>query len=128
MSKAWSKDVALSLTTFGDSPACLVLADMMNKDIINIRSKHKVLSFIDVAIVEFKSISDIKNPKIGNKILLKSRDYFFECISKMEYPPKFNSHLKNVINYHFRRFLKEAAWTVAPRGEESRSNIEQPAR
>ena len=109
MSKAWSKDIWVDPGTFGASPACHIIADMMNKDIVSVFEKHRVLSFINDAIHQFKWISTIEDTGVKERAMILMRDDLFARIDKMTYPPKFLSHLKNVIAYHFRRFLKEAA-------------------
>jgi len=46
-------------------------------------------------------------------MILVKNDIFTK-IDLMPYPAKFNSHLKNVITHHFRRYLKEETRTIAP--------------
>lgn len=107
MSKAWSKNIWIDPSTFGTSPACHILADMMNKDIISALEKHRVLSFINCAINSFKCISSIKDQGVRERVMVLMRDDLFARINMMIYHPKFLSHLKNVISYNFRRFLRE---------------------
>lgn len=109
MSKAWSKDILVDPGTFGGSPACHIIADMMNQNVISVFEKHRVLSFINDAIYQFKWIGTIKDTGVKERAMVLMRDDLFARIDKMDYHPKFLSHLKNVITYHFRRFLKEAA-------------------
>lgn len=109
MSKAWSKDMLLDPGTFGGSPACHVLVDMMNNNVIAVSDKHRVLSFINDCTWQFKWIATIKEYGVKERTMVLTRDHLFERITQMPYPEKFNSHLKNVINHHFRRYLKEAA-------------------
>ena len=114
MSKAWSRDMELDPGTFGGSPACHVVVDMMNRNVIPAFEKHRVLAFINSAIFEFKCIADIKRFGVRERVMFMMRDHFYDRISQMPYPEKFNSHLKNVINHHAKRYLKEVARTVAP--------------
>jgi hypothetical protein len=107
MSKAWSRDMQLDPGTFGGSPACHVLVDMMNNNIIPVFEKHRVLSFINRATNDFKWISLIPHVGVKNRAMAMMRDSFYERIDKMPYPEKFNSYLKNVITHHFRRYLRE---------------------
>lgn len=109
MSKAWSKDIWVDPGTFGRSPACHIITDMMNKDVIPVFEKHRVLSFIADAIYQFKWISTIEDTGVRERSMILMRDDLFSRIEKMDYNPKFLSYLRNVIAYHFRRFLKEAA-------------------
>ena len=109
MSKAWSKDMKLDRGTFGGSPACHVLVDMMNNDVIPIAEKHRVLSFINDATYQFKWLSTVQEYRVKERSMTLMRNDLFSRIDKMPYPTKFNSHLKNVITHHFRRFLKEVA-------------------
>lgn len=109
MSKPWSRDMKLDPGTFGGSPACHVLVDMMNNNVIPVSEKHRVLSFIGSAIWHFKSTSIIRDKGVRERVMVLLRNDIYSKIDQMEYPTKFNSHLKNVIAYHFRRFLEEAA-------------------
>lgn len=112
MSKAWSRDMELDPGTFGGSPACHVVVDMMNHNVIPVFEKHRVLSFINSATFDFKCVADIEHPGVRERIMFMMRDHFYDRIGKMPYPEKFNSLLKNVINHHARRYLKEATRTV----------------
>lgn len=107
MSKAWSKDMKLDAGTFGGSPACHILVDMMNNNLIAVSEKHRILSFITSAIWHFKCLSVVGDYGVKERALVLMRDDLYDRIDKMPYPEKFNSHLKNVINHHFRRYLKE---------------------
>src|SRR5271170_7449106 len=120
MSKAWSKDVVLNPGTFGGTPACHIVVDMMNHDVISVFEKHRVLSFITYCTIAFKAVADIKHTGFRERFMFMMRDEFYKKIDTMPYPEKFNSFLKNVVNHHCRRNLKEAARTIAPQGEESR--------
>ncbi len=109
MSKAWSKDMKLDPGTFGGSPACHILVDMMNNNLIPVAEKHRVLSFINDATYQFKWLSTVQEYGVKERSMVLMRDDLFNRIDKMPYPAKFNSHLKNVITHHFRRYLKEVA-------------------
>jgi len=109
MSKAWSKDIWVDPGTFGGSPACHVIADMMNKNVISVYEKHRVLSFITDAIYQFKWTSSIKDKAVRERAMNLMRNDLLSRIDKMDYQPKFLSYLRNVIAYHYRRFLEEAA-------------------
>jgi hypothetical protein len=114
MSLAWSKDMELDPGTFGGSPACHILVDMMNHNMIPIREKHRVLSFINDATYQFKWLSTVKDYSVKERAMVLMRDDILSRVDQMPYPPKFNSHLKNVITHHFRRYLKEETQTIAP--------------
>jgi len=107
MSLPWSRDMQLDPGTFGGSPACHVLVDMMNKNVIPVQEKHRVLSFISGTILHFKAISAIKERGIRARVMVLLKNDLFSRIDQMPYPAHFNSYLKNVVNHHFRRYLKE---------------------
>jgi hypothetical protein len=107
MSKAWSKDMALDRGTFGGSPACHVLVDMMNNNVIPVAEKHRVLSFINDATYQFKWLSTVQEYGVKERAMVLMKDHLLSRVDQMPYPEKFNSHLKNVITHHFRRYLKE---------------------
>jgi hypothetical protein len=109
MSKAWSKDMILDCGTFGRSPACHILVDMMNNNVISVFEKHRVLSFVNDAIYQFKWLSTVQEYGVKERAMTLMRDHLLSRVDQMPYPAKFNSHLKNVITHHFRRFLKEVA-------------------
>jgi hypothetical protein len=114
MSKAWSKDMNIDAGTFGGSPACHILVDMMNNNVIPVAEKHRVLSFINDAIYQFKWLSTVQEYSVKERSMILMRDHLLSRVNQMPYTEKFNSHLKNVITHHFRRYLKEAAWAIAP--------------
>lgn len=109
MSLAWSKDMELDPGTFGGSPACHVLVDMMNHNVIPVIEKHRVLSFINDAIYQFKWLATIEEYGVKERSMVLMKNDILSRVDQMPYPTKFNSHLKNVITHHFRRYLKEAA-------------------
>ena len=114
MSKAWSKDIKLNSGTFGNSPACHILVDMMNKNMVSLKEKHRVLALITAIIYEFKAISTIKSSDkrhdVREAVMLRSRDYYLERVEKMPYPLIFTKLIiMNVIHHKCRKFLKEAA-------------------
>lgn len=113
MSKPWSRDMELDSGTFGGSPACHVLVDMMNKNIIPVTEKHRVLSFINDAIWQFKCIATIQDYSAKERSMVLMREDLFKRIDQMSYPDKFKSHLKCVITHHFRRYLKTVFLTIA---------------
>src|SRR5574339_118432 len=99
MSKAWSKDMVLDPGTFGNSRACHILVDMMNQNMIPIFEKHRVLTTITSATHHFNSIGDIQDRGVRNQVMYMMRDRYWNLIEKMDYPPKFISFYRNVINY-----------------------------
>ena len=105
MSKPWSKDMKLDPGTFGGSPACKVLVQMMNNNIIPIGDKHRVLSFINDAIYQFKWLSSISEYRVVERSMTLMRNYLDGQAAIMPYPWPFNSHLRNVISYHHKRYL-----------------------
>ena len=108
MAKAFSRDMKLDLGTFGGTKACHVLAEMMNQNIIPIREKHRVLSFINDATLKFNGVATITIESIRCQAMCLMKDYYLNRIVAMPYPDKFKSFLRNVINHHSRRALKEA--------------------
>jgi hypothetical protein len=113
MSTPRSKDMKLNPGTFGGSPACHILVDMMNKNMIPVKEKHRVLAFINAVIIEFKAIKTIVPPPkrhgYVDNLLVRSRNYHLAYIDKWDYPEIFRTILKNVIHYQCKRFLKEEA-------------------
>lgn len=105
MAKAWSKDLKLDPYTFGNSKACEVLADMMNKGMIPVFEKHRVLSFITGASRVFKEISSIENKGVGFLVSDLYRQSLISKIDQMPYPLKFKTYLKNVINHIYKKYL-----------------------
>src|SRR5271166_1052563 len=108
MSKPWSKDMKLDLTTFGSSPACRVLADMMNNNMIPISDKHRVLSFINAACYSFKCLAAISEYRVSQTAMSLMRDDFIRKTMTMPYPEKFNSFMRNVISHHYKRYVNVA--------------------
>jgi hypothetical protein len=106
MSKPRSKDMKLDPGTFGGSPACHVLTDMMNNNLIPIVEKHRVLAFINKATYQFKWISTIQECNVKARVMLLEREDLYNRITKMSYPDKFLDFLQNVINHHYNRYLK----------------------
>lgn len=107
MSLPWSRDMKLDPGTFGGSPACHVLVDMMNNNVIPVSEKHRVLAFINSVILHFQALADIKSYGVRTYAMTLVRDDFYARVDQMPYPAKFNSHLKCVLAHHFRRYLKE---------------------
>lgn len=107
MAKAWTKDIVLDLGTFGGTKVCHVLAEMMNQGVIPVYEKHRVLSFINATIHDFKEISVIQDKGVKYRVMYLMRDKRFETIDRMQYPKKFCSFLKNIINYYCRRALND---------------------
>jgi hypothetical protein len=114
MGKAFSRDMVLDPGTFGGSPACHILVDMMNAGAVRVGDKHKLLSFIVSATYNFKWLSIIPEEGVKWRAMTLLRDELYSRIDQWDYNPKVKSLTKNVINHHYRRYLKEAAWTIAP--------------
>ena len=108
MSTPYSKDVKLDPGTFGSSPACHVLVDMMNNNFISIGDKHKVLSFVDDANIQMKWISTIAYKPAMSRSLALFREDLLARVNQMPYEEKFKTHLKNVISYFYKKTLR--AW------------------
>ena len=106
MSKAWSKDVWVDPHTFGGSKACEVLADMMNKDVVSIYEKHRILSFISDATIQFKYISCIPHDSVRERSMLLMKEDLFRRIDNFEYGIKVKSYIKNVVAHHYRKNLE----------------------
>lgn len=114
MSKSFSTNPILNPGTFGGSPACHILVDMMNKDMVTVYQKRKVLAFITSICMEMKAIASIEDRGIREKLMTRSRDYYSDRVESMPHPSIFNSLLRNVIYYFSKKYLREAARTVAP--------------
>lgn len=109
MSKAWSKDMTLNPGTFGGTVACHVLVDMMNHDVIPIKEKHRVLSFINATVIrEYRAIATITDHGVRSSLMFRSRDLFVERINAMPYPKTFLSFFRNVVKGMSRKYLDEA--------------------
>lgn len=106
MSTPYSKDVKLDPGTFGASPACHVLVDMMNKNFIAIGDKHKVLSFVNDANTQMKWISTISYKPAMERALSLLREDLITRASQMPYEAKFKTYLKNVICYFYKKTLR----------------------
>ena len=98
MSRPWSKDIVVDKGTFGSTKACHVLADMMNQNMIEIYEKHKVLSLINDATVCFKNLAMVPHPGIRQRVMMTSRELYYQNIDRRPYPQIFKDHFKNVIN------------------------------
>lgn len=108
MSLPVSRDMELDPGTFGGSPACHVLVDMLNKGVVSVRDKHKILSFITKATYNFKCLSALEDKSVRIRSMTLVKDDILSNVDKMPYSDKFKSYLKNVIYHHFRRYLREA--------------------
>lgn len=131
MVKSFSKSAHIDLGTFGGSKACMVLADMMNQNVISVYQRHRVLSFINTAVWNFKWIGTISEAGVRERSLVLMRDHLYDRIVKMTYPIKFKSYLKNVIAYYYRKNLEGVDLVIAIGDkpiEESRSSAQQPTR
>lgn len=115
MSKSWSRDMKLSPGTFGGSPACHILVDMLNNNAVKVYDKHRILSFISTLTLECIAIATIKDAGYREKIMFRSRDFYLERINKemTAYPVFVVNLIKNVTEYLCRKYLKEAARTIA---------------
>jgi hypothetical protein len=106
MSKAWSRDVVVDPGTFGGTRACHVLADLMNQNMISVFEKHRVLSFLNDATIQFKWIATIEfKPVMERNMDLMLHDLTGR-IEHMDYPPKFKSYMRNVIRHMYRKNLE----------------------
>lgn len=100
--------------TFGGSPACHILVDMLNANMVPPFEKRRVLAFIGSATFNFKWLSIIPQLGVKYRAMTLLRNEFYARIDLWTYSEKVKSLTKNVINHHYRKYLKEAAWTVAP--------------
>ena len=93
--------------TIGGSPVCHVLIAMMNEGLIPVKARRRVLSFLADAVVSFKHLSIVQHAGVKERSMLMMRDWYLERADKMPYHPRFNSHVKGVIAYYFRHYIKE---------------------
>ena len=114
MGKSFSRDMVLNPGTFGGTPACHILVDILNANVVRVGDKHRILSFITTATYNFKWLSVIPQEGVKYRAMTLMRDEFYSRIDTWTYPEKVKSLTKNVVNHHYRRYLKEAAWTIAP--------------
>lgn len=108
MSHAWSKDMVLDLGTFGNSPACHIVVEMMNAGLIPVLDKHKVLSMLNDVAISAKYLSEVSHLGVRNQATRLSRDFYCLRVDQMPYIDKFKSHLKNVIHHFYNRNLEKA--------------------
>jgi hypothetical protein len=108
MSLPVSRDMVLDPGTFGGSKVCHVIVDMMNHGVISIREKHKVLSLINDVNIGAKYLSEVSHPGVRNHAMRLTQEHYIAVIDKKDYPDKFKSHLKNVINSIFKKNLVKA--------------------
>lgn len=95
--------------TFGKTPACHALVDMMNRDLIATAQKPKVLNLIEKISIEFREIASIKNASVRETLLHRSKDYYVDRIDKMPCPERFLSLMKNVVHYLCTKNLKASS-------------------
>lgn len=109
MSLPVSRDMVLDPGTFGGSRACHVIVDMMNKGMIPVRDKHKVLSLINDINICAKHLSEIRHVGVRSQMMKLAQDHYIQAVNTREsYPEKFKSHLKNVVNSIFRKSEERA--------------------
>ena len=113
MSKAWSKDVVVDPGTFGGTRACHVLAEMMNHNVIPVFEKHRVLSFLNDATVQFKWITTIPFKPVRERSMILMLEDLLDRIEAMDYSPKFKSYMANVVHHMYRKNLD--IWRERPR-------------
>src|SRR5579885_2801954 len=99
MSKAWSKDIVVDPGTFGGTKACHVLAEMMNQNVISVFDKHRVLSFLNDATIQFKWIATISFKAVRERSMVLMLEDLLDRIEAMDFSPKFKSYMKNVIHH-----------------------------
>jgi|SRR5579885_3644428 len=113
MSKAWSKDMVVDPGTFGGTRACHVLADLMNQNVIPVFEKHRVLSFLNDATIQFKWISTISFQPVRERSMQLMLEDLQTRIGEMDYPTKFKSYMRNVVRHMYRKNLE--SWRERPR-------------
>jgi len=105
MSKAWSRDIVVDPGTFGGTKACHVLADLMNQNVISVFEKHRVLSFLNDATIQFKWLSTISFQPVRDRAMDLMLQDLQDRIERMDYPTKFKSYMRNVIRHMYRKNL-----------------------
>jgi len=96
---------SLSPTTIGDSPACINIIGMMNKNEhdISIVDKHKILSLITKFLNHLTSLKVAKNNTQYFIYFLK-KDYYSK-IDVLDIHLNYKTHMKNIITYYTRKHL-----------------------
>lgn len=103
MSTAWSKNIILDPGTFGGTPACHILVEMMNRDEIPVYEKHRVLSFLTDCNLQFKWVATIKHKPVMERTMnLVLKQLSFNA-SEFAYHDKFISYMQNVIRHMYRK-------------------------
>jgi hypothetical protein len=107
-------DCILNPGTFGGTKACHHLVDMMNANVVPPFEKRRILSLIASATYNFKWLSIIPEFGVKYRTMTLMRDDIYARIEKWTYDEKVKSLTRNVINHHYRRYVEEAAWAIAP--------------
>lgn len=100
-----NKNVFVKADCFGNSKACLAVAEMMNKNVITIPQKHKTLRFIHQMTVWYKGLIRV-NPGVREHFANLLRRDIDLRIDKMLYDKNFLSHLKNVNAFYCRKTIR----------------------
>lgn len=112
--KSLDPNCVLSPGTFGGTPASHILVSMLNANVIPPSEKHRVLNLIGSATYNFKWLSVVPEWGVKYRAMTAMRQEFNARVDQWTYPELIKSLTKNVISHHYRRYLKEAAWTIAP--------------
>lgn len=106
MSSSWGKDFLVHPNELGGSQAAIVLADLLNSNKIEVREKHRLMSFYTSTILECNEIFVIQSKGLLTKILSLWKQDKFAYIVKQGWDAKVKSFLQNIITYHVRTKLK----------------------
>jgi hypothetical protein len=101
--------MVISPTTFGDSKACIILVDMMNKGDISPKESRKVLCFINrvsttlayLQLIPDRSYFDYVYDIYKLQILDNPKPQF------SEYPLIFRTHLNTALSYLFKKSRRQ---------------------
>ncbi len=112
--KSRKPDCILNKGTFGGTLACHHLVDLMNANVVPPYEKRRILNLIASATYNFKWLSVIPQQGVKYRAMTLLKDEVYAQIEKWTYDKKVKSLTRNVVNHHYRRYLEEAAWTIAP--------------
>jgi hypothetical protein len=107
-------DCVLNPGTFGGSLACHHLVDLLNANAVPPFDKRKVLKLINNSTFHFKHLSIIEHWGVKRRAMTLVLYEVYDRIEAWPYPTKVKSLTRNVVHHHYRKYLKEAPWTIAP--------------
>jgi hypothetical protein len=107
-----AKEIWIDPHTFGGSPACEVLADLLNQNVVSLGEKHKILRFLNNITHRVNDVALLaKSSREFTMKLVKA--HYLNKVNDKDYPIVIKTHLHNVIHYMCHKALEEADRTIA---------------